>query len=257
MTWNPTQYERFKNERSQPFFDLLATITPTQGMRAVDLGCGTGELTHVMHERFGCVSTVGYDSSPAMLARAPTAAGLSFVQADIADLSLAPGSVDLVLANASLHWVPDHPALFARLVSWLAPGGQLAVQMPANHGYATHTVARMLAARAPYAEALGGWVPPTHVLDLADYAVLLHKVGLTPTKLSVEAYMHLLDSKDSVIEWAKGSVLTALEARLDDVMYASYLAEYREEVLRRLPDDRPFLYPFLRTFLCGRYTTAR
>ena len=257
MTWDPTQYERFKAERSQPFYDLLAKVTPASGMRAVDLGCGTGELTRVMHERFGCVTTVGYDSSKEMLARAPSAAGLSFVHAAIEDLTLPPGSVDLVLANASLHWVPDHPALFARLVSWLAPGGQLAVQMPANHTYVTHTVARTLAARAPYADALGGWAPPTHVLDLAQYAVLLHRVGLVPTNLSTEAYVHALDSGDSVVEWAMGSVLTSFKARLDESTYARFLATYREEVVRRLPDECPFLYPFLRTFLCGRYTTAR
>ena len=110
MTWDPTQYERFKAERSQPFYDLLAKVSPASGMRAVDLGCGTGELTRVMHERLGCVTTVGYDSSKEMLARAPSAPGLSFVHAAIEDLTLPPGSVDLVLANASLHWVPAHPA---------------------------------------------------------------------------------------------------------------------------------------------------
>ncbi len=255
MSWDPAQYERFRDERSQPFFDLLALVQPSPNMRAVDLGCGTGDLTRILHERLGCRETVGYDSSTEMLAAARSHVaplpGLSFVQADVASLALPPASLDLVFANASLHWLPDHPALLTRLATWLAPGGQLAIQVPANHAYVTHDLARELARAPSFTAALGGYVPPINVLASADYASLLHALGLRPTRVRTEVYSHLLPSRDSVFEWVQGTLLTDFRTRLDAKTYASFEETYRASLLSRLPDDRPFLYPFQRTLLWG------
>ncbi len=260
MSWDPAQYERFRDERSQPFFDLLGCVEASDGMRAVDLGCGTGDLTRVLHERLRCTSTVGYDNSKEMLdaaaARGALAAGLSFEEADIADLALAPGSVDLVLANASLHWLPDHEALLARLAGWLSAEGQLAVQVPANHDYVTHTLARELAARARFAGPLGGFIPPQHVRTPTEYAALLHGIGFRPMRVSLNVYSHLLPSRDGVFEWVRGTTLTGLKSRMTPDLYATFEAEYRAELLRRLPDDRPFFFPFQRILMWGRRATA-
>ena len=103
--WNPKQYEKFKNERSQPFFDLLELLEQSESPRIVDLGCGTGELTKVLHERFPSATTTGIDSSPEMLQKASTCAkaNLNFELADIEKWS-APGSFDIILSNAALQW---------------------------------------------------------------------------------------------------------------------------------------------------------
>src|SRR5450432_4147585 len=129
-TWNPAQYERFRAERAQPFHDLLALVEPRPSMRAIDLGCGTGDMTLVLHEKLKAQETLGIDRSSAMLAKAPRADGLRFEEAEIATFS--GGPYDLIFSNAALHWVPDHPALLRKLRTMLAPGGQLAVQMPAS-----------------------------------------------------------------------------------------------------------------------------
>src|SRR5690349_15098037 len=125
--WQPDTYARFAAERRRPFFDLLDMVSPLPGGRAVDLGCGTGELTRELHLRTGAAETVGLDSSEAMLARAAPFAegGLRFERTDIAAFSPRE-EFDLVFSNAALHWVPDHPRLLARLAAALRPGGQLA-----------------------------------------------------------------------------------------------------------------------------------
>src|ERR1051325_6291746 len=148
--WNPEQYERFRNERSQPFFDLMALVDARPAMRVVDLGCGTGELTQVLHNALKASETLGLDSSAAMLARSEKLAGsnLRFEQRDIAEF-VAAGEYDLVFSNAALHWLEGHEALLARLTAALKPDGQLAVQVPANDDHPTHLVAAELARQTP------------------------------------------------------------------------------------------------------------
>ena len=142
--WSPDQYERFRSQRQQPFDDLLMLCQPVPGGGVVDLGCGTGDLTRVLHEEMQAKETVGIDSSPTMLARAhasyPDVPGLSFVQGDISTW-LGEG-LNLVFANASLQWVDDHLNLLARMRTALAPGGQLAFQVPANYRHPSHVLAR-------------------------------------------------------------------------------------------------------------------
>src|SRR5687768_17916297 len=110
--WNPAQYERFRDERAQPFFDLLDLVQPRPGMRVVDLGCGTGELTREVHRRLSAGETIGIDNSPAMLAKSAAFAGDGrvFEQGDIGAFT-STGDYDLVFSNAALQWVPDHDPL--------------------------------------------------------------------------------------------------------------------------------------------------
>jgi trans-aconitate 2-methyltransferase len=252
-SWDPTQYERFSDERSAPFFDLLELVEPSPGGRVVDLGCGTGELTRVLHERTGASATLGIDSSEAMLARsAPYASdGLSFELGDIAEWAPA-GPVDVVFSNAALHWVDDHPALFARLTAALGPGGQLAVQMPANHDHASHLVAERVAAEAPFREALGGYVRKSPVLAPDKYALLLNRVGYATQHVRLQVYLHLLPEPGGVVDWVKGTLLTDYKRRLPEDIYEDFLARYRELLLKELGDARPFPFTFKRVLLWAR-----
>ena len=159
--WSPDQYERFRSERQQPFDDLLTLCHPVPGGRTVDLGCGTGDLTKILHEEMASKETVGVDSSPAMLARAQSAhadvAGLSFAQADIA--TWLDEGLDLVFANVSLQWIDDHLNLLARMRTALGPDGQLAFQVPANYRHPSHLLAQAVANEPPFIDALYGDVP--------------------------------------------------------------------------------------------------
>jgi trans-aconitate 2-methyltransferase len=252
-TWDPTQYERFSDERSAPFFDLLALVEPCPGGRVVDLGCGTGELTRTMHERTGASATLGIDSSEAMLARAKSHAGhgLSFELEDIGDW-VAAGPLDLVFSNAALHWVDDHRDLFARLTAALRPGGQLAVQMPANHDHASHLVAERVASEEPFREALGGYMRRSPVLSPEIYAVLLDRLGYVAQHVRLQVYLHLLPEPDAVVDWVKGTLLTDYKRRLPDSLYEGFIARYRELLLTELGEGRPFRFTFKRLLLWGK-----
>jgi trans-aconitate 2-methyltransferase len=251
--WDPTQYERFSDERSAPFFDLLALVEPCRGGRVVDLGCGTGELTRALHERTGASATLGVDSSEAMLARSTSHAGdgLSFELEDIAHWVPAE-PVDLVFSNAALHWVDDHRELFARLTAALGSGGQLAVQMPANHDHASHLVAERVARQEPFRDALGGYLRRSPVLSPELYAVLLDRLGFGSQHVRLQVYLHVLSEPAAVIDWVKATLLTDYKRRLPDALYDDFVACYRELLLTELGDDRPFHFTFKRLLLWGR-----
>jgi trans-aconitate 2-methyltransferase len=252
-TWNPNQYEKFRDERRQPFFDLVELIHPGPNMRVVDLGCGTGELTRLLHDRLGARETTGIDSSAAMLGKsAPFAtSGLRFEQGDITE-SGAESLYDLVFSNAALHWVTDHAGLFARLALALAPGGQLAVQMPANFDEASHTVAAEVAGEEPFCTALAGYSRVTNVLAPESYARLLDRIGFVEQHVRLQVYGHKLARRDDVIEWVKGTLLTDYERRMAAELFARFLERYRERLLPRLEDTTPFFFPFKRILLWAR-----
>jgi trans-aconitate 2-methyltransferase len=254
--WDPDRYARFADERRAPFLDLLATVEPRPGMRIVDLGCGSGELTRLAHERLGARETVGVDASAAMLERAAAHAGggLTFRQGDLAAVD--DGPYDLVLSNAALHWVPDHAALLPRLAALLAPGGQLALQIPANEEHPSHAIAREVAREPDLAAALAGFVRESPVLAPEEYARVLWGLGVSAQRVRVEIYAHPLPAPAAVIEWVRGTLLTDYERRQSPEAYARFLARYSERLLGELPDERPFLYTYRRVFLWARRQAA-
>lgn len=254
-SWDPGQYERFSDERSAPFFDLLGLVEPCPGGRVVDLGCGTGEPTRVLHERTGASATLGIDSSQAMLARSESHAGegLSFELGDIAGWRPAE-PFDVVFSNAALHWVDDHDELFARLTDAVRPGGQLAVQMPANHDHASHLTAERVAAEEPFSEALGGYVRKSPVRSPEFYAELLARLGYSEQHVRLQVYLHVLPEPAGVVDWVKGTLLTDYRRRLPDDLYESFVARYRELLLAELPDERPYPFTFKRVLLRARRT---
>ncbi len=250
--WNPDQYARFRDQRRQPWDDLTALLTPLTRPRLLDLGCGDGALTAELHQRLRAVETVGVDSSAAMLERAaPLAgAGLRFEQGDAATWS--GGPFDLVISNAALHWVADHAALLPRLAALLAPGGQLAVQVPVNEHHPSHLEAAATAAEPPFAAALGGYRRESPVRAPEWYAETLFRLGFTARRVRVEVYGHPLASRDEVVEWVRGTLLTDYQGRLPPALWPGFLCRYRERLAAALPDQRPFLYPYPRLLLWAR-----
>ena len=257
--WSPDQYERFRSERRQPFDDLLALCHPVPGGRIVDLGCGTGDLTRILHEDMEAAQTVGLDSSASMLERALSShgdvPGLSFVRGDIATW-LGEG-LDLVFANASLQWIDDHLTLLARMRTALGPDGQLALQVPANYRHPSHVLARQVANEPPFIDALDGDVPEDRgrfVLSPELYADLLYELGARDQVVRMEVYGHELESTGEVVEWVMGTLLTPYRSRMGPELFEAFVERYRELLIEELGEREPYFYGFRRILCWARFS---
>jgi trans-aconitate 2-methyltransferase len=255
--WDPAQYRKFAAERSKPFWDLVGLIETDRPIgRAVDLGCGDGALTVQAVDRLGIGEMVGIDDSPSMLADAAPVArdGVRFELGDIGSWDGA--EFDLVLANASLQWVPDHPRVLARWAGALAPHGQLAVQVPTNADHPSHMLAAEVAATEPFASAFDGPPPPdqvaANVLLPQDYATLLHELGFVEQIVRLEVYGHVLESTAAVVEWVRGTTLTRFFKSLPAELHEPFVEAYRSALLARVGDRAPYFYPFKRILMWGR-----
>jgi trans-aconitate 2-methyltransferase len=254
LDWNPALYRRYEDERTRPAQELLARVPLTGAARVVDLGCGPGNSTELLVQRFAGAAVVGTDNSEAMLVsareRLPQA---RFELSDIArwQPELPP---DLIYANASLQWVPDHETLIPRLFAALAPGGVLAIQMPDNREEPTHRLMREVAAEAPWARAIGDADKlRTMLLPIDGYYDLL-AADATQVDVWRTAYQHPMASAAAIVEWVRGTGLKPFVDRLPAELQASYLAEYQRRVDGAYPvrTDGKRLLAFPRMFIVAR-----
>ncbi|RST52193.1 trans-aconitate 2-methyltransferase [Variovorax sp. MHTC-1] len=254
LDWNPALYRRYEDERTRPAQELLARVPLTGAARVVDLGCGPGNSTELLVQRFAGAAVVGTDNSEAMLVsareRLPQA---RFELSDIArwQPELAP---DLIYANASLQWVPDHETLIPRLFAALAPGGVLAIQMPDNREEPTHRLMREVAAEAPWARAIGDADKlRTMLLPIDGYYDLL-AADAAQVDVWRTAYQHPMASAAAIVEWVRGTGLKPFVDRLPAELQASYLAEYQRRVDGAYPvrTDGKRLLAFPRMFIVAR-----
>jgi trans-aconitate 2-methyltransferase len=246
--WSPEQYNRFAEERKQPFDDLLALIERRPRMRIVDLGCGTGELTRELHDALAARETLGIDDSETMLLKAGSFGGdvLHFEKGAIEGF-VTDEPYDLVFSNAALHWIADHDRLLARLTNFLSHDGQIALQMPSNDDHPSHNVA------AEVARQFGIEPRPAHVLPPERYAEILHKLGYKRQRVRLQVYGHLLPDTSAVVEWVRGALLTHYQALMPDTTFESFLHAYREELHNVLGDETPYFYTYKRLLIWGTF----
>lgn len=252
--WNPDQYHRFQKERSRPFYDLVNQIDAVAPHSVADLGCGSGELTATLHERWPTATILGIDSSAAMLAQTGAHAvpdAVAFTQADIAVWEPS-APLDVIVANASLQWVDDHPRLIPRLVSMLAPDGWLAFQVPM--GNQAHRILHELRSAPHWADRIG----PGRILS-SDRALAAdaYIAMLTALDCAVNAwettYMQLLQGENAVMEWTKGTCVRPILAELRADEQQEFLAVYNQRLLEAYP-PQPYgtLFPFPRLFVVAQ-----
>jgi trans-aconitate 2-methyltransferase len=251
-TWDPAQYLRFSDQRLRPALDLLGQVPLTAPRHVIDLGCGAGNVTTILRQRFPSAEVTGVDGSATMLAKARIAApSCHFEQGDFTTWKPSDGSApDLIYSNAALQWVGGHAALFPRLMSVLAPHGILAVQMPAMHDAPLRRLQYAVAAQGPWAERLASHVSAPPILDAAGYWDLLRPLTAS-LDIWETVYLHPLTGDDAVVEWAAGSSLRPFLEPLAPAQQAAFRIAYAEALRPHYPRraDGTTLLPFRRLFL--------
>jgi trans-aconitate 2-methyltransferase len=262
--WDPAQYLNFAGERARPFFDLVARIGAIAPGSVVDLGCGPGQLTAVLADRWPLAAVVGIDSSAEMVEaadrllagrRAVGEAGgsLSFRIGDVTDWKPARPA-DVIVSNAVLQWVPGHLDLLPRWAGGLAPDGWLAFQLPGNFDQPSHVILRELAASDRWRDQLAGAQLNRQAGDPAQYLDLLATLGLAVDAWET-TYLHVLTGADPVTEWYKGTGLRPVLARLDQADAAEFLAEYGARARAAYPAaGYGTVLPFRRVFVVAHKT---
>jgi trans-aconitate 2-methyltransferase len=270
--WDATQYLRFGGERARPFFDLLARVGAELPEYVVDMGCGPGNLTVLLAERWPTAAVCGVDSSPQMIEAARKlvsadalrstgsgpiltnhAPGLSVMLDDVRHWE--PQSLpDVIISNAVLQWVPGHRELLVRWADWLADDGWLAFQVPGNFDQPSHAILRELVASARWRPLLRGVELNRQSADPADYAELLAGAGFQVDAWET-TYVHILEGEDPVLEWYKGTGLRPVLDVLDADRAADFLADYGARVRAAYPPSSfGTVFPFRRVFAVAHRT---
>lgn len=252
--WNPELYTRFEAERTRPAQELLARVFLDRPAHVVDLGCGPGNSTELLAERYAGARITGIDTSEAMLESARRRLpGCTLEQGDIATWRPA-AKPDLIYANASLQWVPDHATLFPRLMSSVAPGGVLAIQMPDNRDEPSHSSMREVAAAGPWAQAIGDAAAVRiKVQPLTDYYDMI-----APLAAEIDVwrciYHHQMPSAQAIVDWVRGTGLKPFVERLPADQQAAFIEMYLQRIDAAYPPqaDGLRLLKFPRMFIVAR-----
>ncbi len=251
-TWDPERYLTFGDERGRPFVDLLARVGATEVDRVVDLGCGPGNLTAMLRQRWPAADVVGVDSSPEMIDRAREA-GIEGVRFEVGDLRAwqADRPVDVLVSNATLQWVPEHLALLPGLVAQVAPGGWLAFQVPGNFAEPSHMLLHELAAEERFRGYVAGAARPA-AHDPEAYLETLLDLGCRVDAWET-TYLHVLTGDDAVFTWVSGTGARPVLQALPEALRADFEAEYRTRLREAYPPGpHGTVLPFRRVFVVAQ-----
>jgi trans-aconitate 2-methyltransferase len=246
--WDPQHYLVFGDERARPFHDLMSVVGAHDPREVADLGCGPGNLTATLAQRWPAARVVGVDSSAEMVAVARELDGIEVVHADLREWT-PDRPVDVLVSNATLQWVPDHLGLLPQLVAAVAPDGWFAFQVPGNFTEATHVLLYRLADSPQWRDRIGaGHVPRPSSHEPAEYLAVLAELDLA-VQVWETTYFHVLSGDDAVLAWVSGTALRPVLAALTQDEQAEFTREYGA-LLRAAYPFRPSgtVLPFRRIF---------
>jgi trans-aconitate 2-methyltransferase len=255
VKWDPAKYVEFGNYRDRPFFDLTGRVFADAPRRVVDLGCGPGNLTATLAERWPEAQVLGVDASADMLARSAVHTdglpNLSFLQQDIAEWTPSE-ETDVVVSNAALQWVPDHRRLLPGWLAALRPGAWFALQVPGNFDAPSHAIMRELAGSAEWAGKLDGVLAHDSVGEPDEYLETMLDAGCRADAWEC-TYHQVLQGENPVLEWVRGAALRPVLAALPPEDGREFEAQYASRLQKAYPSTaHGTVYPFRRIFAVAR-----
>lgn len=253
MSWNPELYDQFKDVRYKPFYDLLNLIKPEKEMKAVDLGCGTGEQTSILSKKFEDVTFLGLDSSAEMLEKSKSyqSENLHFELKTIEETAASNEKWDLVFSNAALQWADNHETLFPKLLSLVQNNGQFAVQMPVQKENILNQILSDLVDEEPFASYLKNWKRDSPVLSMDDYAQILFDNGMKDIDISQKVYPIIANDHEALYKFISGTALIPYLDRLEGLQKEEFIQEFKVRISRKFT-KLPAIYAFKRILIYGR-----
>ena len=253
MSWSAEQYLAFKEERARPVRDLISALPHIEARLVIDLGCGPGNSTELLAARFPDAAVRGIDRSAGMIESARRRFPRGQFSVGSIEGWTDGGPFDVILANAVLHWIPNHATLLPALVARLVSGGALAVQMPDNLDVPAHRLMREVAAQGPWADTLTAAPAARTPLGDVNWYYTLLKMSCSQVDIWRTTYHHPLAGPGAIVEWFKGSGLKPFLDPLDAPSRAEYLKRYAAAVASAYPpsSDGSVLLPFPRLFMAA------
>jgi trans-aconitate 2-methyltransferase len=250
MSWDPSTYLRFADHRARPGLELLSRVRHESPARVADLGCGTGNLTTVLAQRWPAASVTGVDASPEMLATARASdTAIDWIEADLSVWE-PENPFDVVFSNATLHWLDEHQRLFPRIAAWVAPGGTLAIQMPDNWSEPTHRIPARIIDEPQWPEEARRALMRDRLRTPGEYRLWLASV-FDDIDMWTTTYHQVLEGPDPVLTWVEGSVLRPVLAALSESQAEAFEQRCRAAYAEAYPpeSDGTTILPFRRFFI--------
>jgi trans-aconitate 2-methyltransferase len=253
MPWNPDIYNQFKSLRYQPFYDLAGLIKGDSMHKAIDIGCGTGEQTHILAQKFTTAYFTGIDASAEMLAKSKDWENehLHFKQLSVEAMIQSSEQWDLIFSNAALQWSDDHETLFPALIGLLNNQGEFAVQMPVQKENVLNQLLTGLAQEEPFVTYLGSFNRPSPVLSIDRYVTLMFENGLQDIQVMQKVYPIIANDHQALFDFISGSALIPYMERLSETQQEIFITTFRERIAAHFT-QLPAIYAFKRLLLYGR-----
>lgn len=252
MPWDPQVYNQFKSIRFKPFFDLMDLISGENLQSCVDIGCGTGEQTAILSEKFSNTTFLGIDSSEEMLSESKKFAkeNLHYKLSTIETFAESESKWDLIFSNAALQWSEDHYGLFPKLIAKLNKDGQFAVQMPFQKENILNQILLQIVDETPFVDMLKGFRRDSPLLQVDEYAKIMFDAGLTDLNIFLKVYPIIGKDELELYSFISGSALVPYMERLD----TNEQELFRSEFIKRIKNHFrtfPAIYSFKRILLYG------
>ncbi|OXA82073.1 trans-aconitate 2-methyltransferase [Flavobacterium aquidurense] len=253
MPWNPEIYNKFKELRNKPFYDLIDFIELPESSNAIDLGCGTGEQTAILAAKFNKTDFLGIDSSAEMLLKSKSLEtdNLHFKQIAVEDILDSDKKWDFVFSNAALQWSDNHEILFPKLIHLLNSKGQFAVQMPIQKENLLNKILYQLAEEDAFKTYFKGWRRDSPVLSMDQYAQIMFDGGLEEIQIMEKVYPIIANDHDTLYNFISGSALIPYLELLQDDQKESFISAFKNRIAENFP-KLPAIYAFKRILLFGR-----